>query len=80
MRMAVVWGTVMRRQAVKDEAERLIEEFGDQAYYKAREAMRLATRRKNARLASYFAAVAGEVAARTGREVGMDTATRYLEG
>ena len=68
----------MKTTVVREEAERRVLEFGTDAYGKAREAMREARRRKNARLEKYFAKVALEVARRTGREVGLDTATRYL--
>jgi hypothetical protein len=70
----------MRRQAAKEEAERLCREFGGEAYDKAREAMREARRRRNVRLERYFAKVAVTIAGRTGRQIGEDTATRYLTG
>lgn len=70
----------MRSAAIREEAERLVLEFGTEAYSKAREAMREARRRKNTRLESYFAKVSLELARQTGREVGVDTATRYLGG
>jgi hypothetical protein len=68
----------MRKQAIKEEAERLAVEFGDAAYGKAREAMREARRRKNVRLERYFAKVAVAIAGMEGREIGVDTATRYV--
>ena len=66
------------RKAVKDEAARLTTDYGERAYETAREAMREARRRRNGRLETYFAKVALEVARRSGRVVGEDTATRYL--
>jgi hypothetical protein len=68
----------MRRQVVKDEAEKLRMEFGEGAYEKARAAMREARRRRNVRLERYFAKVAVEIAAVTKKKIGEDTATRYL--
>lgn len=69
----------MRRQAIKDEAEKLMQEFGAEAYAKAREAMREARRRRNGRLERYFAKVAVAIADRTGKEIGLDTATRMQD-
>lgn len=69
----------MKASAIREEAERLVLEFGTDAYDRAREAMREARRRKNARLERYFSKVSLEVARRAGREVGVDTTTRYLE-
>jgi hypothetical protein len=69
----------MRRQAIKDEATQLMQEFGSGAYEKAREAMREARKRGHPRLERYFAKVAVAIADRTGKQVGVDTATRYLE-
>jgi tellurite resistance protein len=68
----------MRQQAIKDEAERLVSEFGSDAYDKAREAMREARRRRNIRLERYFAKVAVAIAHRSGKQMGEDTASRYL--
>ena len=69
----------MASKVVKDEAERLVREYGTEAYQTAREAVRLARQRRNARLERYLAQVALEVARRQKREVGVDTATKYLE-
>jgi hypothetical protein len=68
----------MRSKAIQEEATRLIRDYGVDAYNNAREAMRLARAKKNARLESYFAKVAQQVARDSGREIGVDTATRYL--
>jgi hypothetical protein len=67
----------MRQQAIKDEASKLVSEFGDGAYEKAREAMREARWRRNLRLERYFAKVAVHIAGQTGKQIGQDTATRY---
>jgi hypothetical protein len=53
------------RKTVKDEAEKLIQKFGDDAYAKAREATQDARRRRNARLERYFAKVALEIERRS---------------
>jgi hypothetical protein len=68
----------MRRQAINNEAEKLLAQFAGTAYDKAREAMREARRRLDLRLGRYFAQVALRIAALTGKVVGLDTATRYL--
>lgn len=69
----------MRTKVIKEEAERLVREHGAEAYQTAREAMRLARQRKNRRLEGYFSKVALEVARLGKREIGVDTATRYLD-
>jgi hypothetical protein len=67
----------MRRQAIKEEAAQLMREYGEDAYDRAREAMREARRRKHIQLERYFAKVAVKIAELEGRQVGEDTATRY---
>lgn len=69
----------MRAKAIQEEAARLLRDYGTDAYDKAREAMRLARTRRNARLETYFAKVAQQVARDSGREIGVDTATKYLD-
>ncbi len=69
----------MASKVVRDEAARLVREHGAEAYQIARDAMRLARRRSNARLSNYFGKVALEVARQQKREVDVDTATRYLD-
>jgi hypothetical protein len=68
----------MKVKDIKDEAERLIRECGPDAYANAREAMRLAHRRRDVRLERYLSKVSLEVARQSGRNVGEDTATRYV--
>jgi len=63
----------MQQKAVKEEADRLVCEYGTEAYSAAREAMRLAKQRKNSRLERYFAKIAVEIARREKRVVGLDT-------
>jgi hypothetical protein len=52
------------RKVVKDEADKLIQTFGNDAYEKARRAAQDAKRRRNARLERYLGQVATEVARR----------------
>jgi CHASE3 domain sensor protein len=58
------------RKVVKNEAEKLIQTFGNDAYDKAREAMQDARRRRNARLERYLAKVAQEIARRSAADSG----------
>jgi hypothetical protein len=67
------------RKFAKVEADKLITDYGDRAYETVREAMRKAHRRGGHLSERYFAKVAVEIARRSGREIGADTATRYLE-
>jgi hypothetical protein len=66
------------RHLVRAEASELMLRHEIVAYSIARKAMRTARRRGDARSEKVFAKVAIEIAGRTGREVGVDTATRYL--
>jgi ribulose 1,5-bisphosphate synthetase/thiazole synthase len=74
-----VGGGNMVRRVVKDEVEKLMRELGAGAYENARETMRAARRQRNARMEQHFAKVATEIARWAGREIEVDTATRYLE-
>jgi hypothetical protein len=69
----------MRRKAIREESSRLLRDYGTDAYAKAHEAMRLARARKNARLETYFAKVAQQVARDSSREIGVDTAAKYQD-
>jgi hypothetical protein len=62
-----------------DEADALIGTFGDGAYYTARDLMRKAREQNDSLATNHFAKTALLIARRTGREVGLDTATRYLD-
>jgi hypothetical protein len=53
------------RKVVKDEADKLIQTFGNDAYDKARRAAEDAKRRRNARLERYLSKVATEIARRS---------------
>lgn len=69
----------MPSKAVKDEAEKLVRDHGAAAYSIAREAVRLARRRKNERLSSFFGKVALEVARQQKREQGLEAEPRHLD-
>jgi hypothetical protein len=69
----------MRRQAVKNEADSLIKDFGDGAYERACEAQRAARRRRNVRLEKYFAMVALEIVRRCGGDAGFNAVSKYPE-
>lgn len=59
-RMPFGWADVQRK-ATKEEAAKLIAEFGADAYAKAREAEREARRRRNEKLARFLAKVARRI-------------------
>lgn len=67
------------RQAVLGEADEFMELYGDHAYIEARKAMRAARGRGDGRQEKFFTRVAIEIAKRTEIEIGLDTATRYVE-
>jgi hypothetical protein len=69
-----VWTSVgagVTREVVRVAAQRLLERYGNDAYDRACVAVRLAMRRRNVRMSAFLAAVAGEVARRTGCEEGI---------
>jgi hypothetical protein len=53
------------RKVVKDEADKLIQTFGKDAYEKARRAVQDAKRGRNVRLERYLSQVATEIARRS---------------
>lgn len=67
------------RILVTGEASALIDAHGDSAYDVAREVMRLARDRGDRASETYYSQVAQRIARLSGREIGLDTATRYLE-
>lgn len=67
------------RERVKAEADEFLESFGDLAYAEARLAARQARRRGDTKREKFLRRVCTEVAKRTDFEIGLDTATRYLE-
>ncbi len=52
----------MKKATIKEQAEKLIHDYGDAAYQKAQEAVRDARRHRNSRLERYWAEVARDVA------------------
>ena len=58
----------MRVEAIREEAEKLIREYGQMAYDKACEEVRAARQRRNVRLEKYRAKVAQEIERRTAKE------------
>lgn len=62
------------RRLVVEEAGELIAQHGDAAYRAARDC----AKQSRGRMARYWTKVAIDVARQTGREIGVDTATRYL--
>jgi hypothetical protein len=77
----IKWWRARKRysQVVKDEAERLVRVHGDGAYYAAREAARFARSRHKTQEARFLSHVAVEAAELTGKQIGLDTATRMEE-
>jgi hypothetical protein len=68
-----------RRELIAAEADEFMEAYGNGAYWKARAEAREA-RKKGDRIGEKFLAkVCIEIAKRTDFEIGLDTATRYLE-
>ena len=68
---------------VEADAADLIHQFGDQAYYEARDRSRAERRgviSEPVRSPRHWSAVKARIADLTGKEVGFDTATRYLQG
>ena len=62
----------MKTATIKEQAEKLIRNYGDAAYHKAQETVRAARRHRNSRLERYWAKVAREVARRTSVAIGHD--------
>lgn len=69
------WKRLTRSKKVEADAQRLLRLLGNNAYDNAREAARRA-RGKDKDRARHFNAVALRLAELTGREIGLDTATR----
>lgn len=67
------------RESVKAEADEFMEFFGDRAYVEARKEMRAAREGGDKKQEKFFTRVSLEIAKRTEIEIGLDTATRYLE-
>jgi hypothetical protein len=59
----------MQRKATKHEAAKMVAQFGEQAYEKAREAERDARRHRNDKRAKFLGNVARRIAKDTGKQV-----------
>jgi hypothetical protein len=68
-----------RRELILGEADEFMEAYGDGAYWKARAEAREARKRGDYIREKFLAKVCIEIAKRTDFEIGLDTATRYLE-
>lgn len=68
-----------RRELIVAEADEFMETYGNDAYFKAREEAREARKKGDYIREKFLAKVCIEIAKRTDFEVGLDTATRYLE-
>jgi len=68
-----------RREVIAAEADEFMEAYGNGAYWKAREVARDARLAGDNRIDRFYSAVAKEIAKRTDFEIGLDTATRYIE-
>ena len=69
-----------RREMVAAEAGEFMEAYGNGAYWKAREVARDARLAGDHRIDRFYSAVAKQIAKRTDSEIGLDTATRFLDG
>lgn len=68
-----------RRELIAAEADEFMEAYDNDAYWKARAEARDARKRGDYMREKFLARVCLEIAKRTGFEIGLDTATRYLE-
>ena len=74
-----MWWKRLTNKAVEMEARQMVSLLGDQAYESAREEARRLRGKDRAR-SKTLSLVALRIAELTGREVGLDTATRMAEG
>lgn len=68
-----------RRELIAAEADELMEAYGNGAYWKARAEAREARKRGDHARDKFLSKVCVEIAKRTDFEIGLDTATRYLD-
>jgi len=62
------WSLFQMKKAIREQAQKLICDYGDAAYQKTQEAVRAAHRHRNSRLERYLAKVAQEIARRNPRD------------
>lgn len=67
------------RERIAAEADEFMESFGQNAYAEVRKEMRKARECGDTQREKFFSKVAVEIATRTDIEIGLDTATRYVE-
>jgi hypothetical protein len=68
-----------RTELIKGEADESMEVYGDGAYHAARKEARIARESGDQTREKFLSRVCMEIAKRTGIDIGVDTATRYLE-
>jgi hypothetical protein len=68
-----------RRELIAAKADEFMEAYGNGAYWKARAEAREARKKGDRIREKFLAKVCIEIAKRTDFEIGLDTATRYLE-
>jgi hypothetical protein len=68
-----------RRELIAAEADEFMEAYGNDAYWKARDKTREARNRGDHARDKFLAKVCIEISKRTDFEIGLDTATRYLD-
>lgn len=68
-----------RTELIKGEADEFMEMYGDNAYRAARAEARTARQRGDHMREKFLSRVCIEIAKRTDFDIGLDTATRYLE-
>lgn len=68
-----------RRELIAAEADEFMETYGNEAYFKARAEAREARKKGDYLREKFLAKVCIEIAKRTDFDIGLDTATRYLE-
>lgn len=68
-----------RQELITAEADEFMESYRNNAYFKARKEARAARKKGDYLREKFLAKVCIEIAKRTDFEIGLDTATRYLE-
>ncbi|MBX3121587.1 MAG: hypothetical protein KF854_00835 [Nitrospira sp.] len=79
MMRKMLWRFPKNRQKVLAEVDEFMESFGNDAYREAKKAEREAWQCGDKKLGEFLYRVRMEIAKRTDIELGLDTATRYLE-
>jgi hypothetical protein len=74
-----LWWKRFSNTLLDSEASQFLQEHGDQAYEVARKAARSARNKRQHQQARHYAHLALRISEMTGREVGLDAATRMAE-